>query len=962
MIKVFEAFSGIGTQRMALRNIGVEHEVVAIAEIDKFAIKSYEAIHGETNNLGDISKIKTEDIPDHDLFTYSFPCFTGDTLVLTDDGYKRIDEINIGDKVLTHTNQYKKVTNVFNQGVKDIINVKGMAVHNIKTTENHKFLTRERHRVWNNDKRSYDRLFHEPQWVEAKDLTKDHYLGLSINQNSELPSWDGYTNSWGTGYGDRTYHTNFISPLLENNDFWWLMGRYVADGWHRKHGGIVIAVPDVKLEEFENRVNGLFDYNISKERTVNKVHIPIKELSLFTEQFGYYAHGKKISAEVLDLPVELLKSFIEGYFSGDGSYLEDSKLYKCTTTSEELVYGIGQCVAKVYHRPYSIYKDSRPATSVIEGRTVNQRDTYSLTFKMTTGKQDKAFYEDGHIWFPFNGLENDGKETVYDIEVEDDHSFTVFNTIAHNCQDISIAGKQKGFEKGGGTRSGLLWECEKVIRVKKPKYLLMENVKNLVSKKFLPGFEEWLQTLEDLGYTNYYQVLNAKDYGIPQNRERVFCVSILGDHEPYEFPEKEELTVRLKDVLEDDVDEKFYLSEEKTKDLTWNLGKQDKDIKVLTNTSRTGYRSQDVHGVDGISPTITARDYKGAKQVAEPKVDRIGGIFDKEGSTHQAGSVYDKEQLAPTLDTMQGGWRQPSILVKNATKKGYAEAKDGDGIDLSYPNSKTRRGRVQKDTSQTIVTDDSKGVVIGASRGRNPENPSDRTAGAPTRQRLELNKQGTSNTITTVQKDNYVVEVIKSQPDFYCKGNVLIDSVTLGERFDGVLPFEVDYTYTSPKVKSYGDYVVIISQDDSQFELIEPLGNMWVSIYVGHDLSEIEAIPKEEFGRMGRQAVETFNENFGNHSDTINPFNKPVSSSNGISPTLTTRPEGFKTAVLPISKDLRIRKLTPKECWRLMGCSDEDFEKAQEVNSNTQLYKQAGNAIVVDVLEKMFEKLFSEVF
>ena len=97
----------------------------------------------------------------------------------------------------------------------------------------------------------------------------------------------------GTSYCDRTYHTNFISPLLENNDFWWLMGRYVADGWHRKHGGIVIAVPDVKLEEFENRVNGLFDYNISKERTVNKVHISIKELSLFTEQFGYYAHGKK---------------------------------------------------------------------------------------------------------------------------------------------------------------------------------------------------------------------------------------------------------------------------------------------------------------------------------------------------------------------------------------------------------------------------------------------------------------------------------------------------------------------------------------------------------------------------------------------------------------------------------------------------------------------------------------------
>ena len=568
-IKVFEAFSGIGTQRMALRNLGIEHEVVAIAEIDKYALKSYEAIHGDCPNLGDISKIDPNTIPDHDLFTYSFPCFTGDTLILTDGGYKRIDEINIGDKVLTHTNKYKKVTNVFNQGVKDTVNVKGMAIHNIKTTENHKFLARERYKSWNNDKRSYDRLFHEPRWVEAKDLTKDYYLGLSINQNSELPSWDGYTNSWDTGYGDRTYHTNFISPLLENNNFWWLMGRYVADGWCRKHGGVVIAVPDVKLEEFESRVRGLFDYNIAKERTANKVHIPIKELSLFTEQFGYYAHSKKISAEVLNLPVELLKSFIEGYFSGDGSYSETNKLYRCTTTSEELIYGIGQCIAKVYHRPYSIYKDNRPDTCVIEGRTVNQRDTYSLTFKLRAGKQDKAFYEEGHIWFPFNGLESDGRETVYDIEVEDDHSFTVFNTIVHNCQDISVAGKQKGLDMNSGTRSGLLWECQKVIAAMKPKYLLMENVKNLVGKKHKPNFDKWLEWLESQGYANYWQVLNAKDYGIPQNRERVFCVSILGDHEPYIFPEKQELTIRLKDVLEDEVDEKFYLSEERVAQLTW---------------------------------------------------------------------------------------------------------------------------------------------------------------------------------------------------------------------------------------------------------------------------------------------------------------------------------------------------------------------------------------------------------
>ena len=120
-----------------------------------------------------------------------------------------------------------------------------------------------------------------------------------------------------------------------------------------------------------------------------------------------------------------------------------------------------------------------------------------------------------------------------------------------------------------GTRSGLLWECQKVIAAKKPKYLLMENVKNLVGKKHKHNFDKWLEWLESHGYTNYWQILNAKDFGVPQNRERVFCVSILGDHEPYIFPEKQELTIRLKDVLEDEVDEKYYMSEERVAQLTW---------------------------------------------------------------------------------------------------------------------------------------------------------------------------------------------------------------------------------------------------------------------------------------------------------------------------------------------------------------------------------------------------------
>ena len=366
------------------------------------------------------------------------------------------------------------------------------------------------------------------------------------------------------------------------------------------------------------------------------------------------------------------------------------------------------------------------------------------------------------------------------IKTEDIADHDLF-TYSFPCQDISIAGKQAGLKEGAGTRSGLLWECEKVIEGKRPKYLLMENVKNLVGKKFKADFDKWLERLEELGYTNYWQVLNAKDYGIPQNRERVFVVSIFGEHEPYVFPKPIKLEKRLKDVLEDEVDEKFYLSQEQVDRIKFSNFSQEKNCngsKVIkvgnVNPSGNGMNGN-AYSENGVAPTVTTNkgegskvlvnQYNGLQNKETPSVKRLGGIFDKENQTHQAGSIYDKEQLAPTIDTMQGGWRQPS-------------------------------------------------VVIGSSRGRNPENPSDRTVGVKTEQRLEINKNATSNTVTSVQKDNLVVE----------------------------------------------------------------------------------------------------------------PY--------------------------------RIRKLIPLECWRLMGCSDGDFHKAQKVNSNTQLYKQAGNAIVVDVLEAIFNKLF----
>lgn len=181
-------------------------------------------------------------------------------------------------------------------------------------------------------------------------------------------------------------------------------------------------------------------------------------------------------------------------------------------------------------------------------------------------------------------------------------------TYSFPCTDISAAGQQKGLEKGSGTRSSLLWECEKAIEIKRPKFLLMENVKALVQKKFVGSFNEWQTILEGYGYANFAKVLNAKDYGVPQNRERIFLVSIrmdglegLAGNVQYYFPQPMPLNKRLKDVLETEVDEKYYLSDHAIS--TFNAHRE----RAEQNGNGFGWKPTDGSGISAAILTKTDR-------------------------------------------------------------------------------------------------------------------------------------------------------------------------------------------------------------------------------------------------------------------------------------------------------------------------------------------------------------------
>ena len=256
----------------------------------------------------------------------------------------------------------------------------------------------------------------------------------------------------------------------------------------------------------------------------------------------------------------------------------------------------------------------------------------------------------------------DEKELPKDIDII---------TYGFPCQDISLSGKQKGLfnEDGTLTRSGLFFDALRIIEEAQPKIAIAENVKNLTGKKFKPQFEIVLDSLDKAGYNNYWQVLNAKDFGIPQNRERVFIVSIRKDIDTgmFKFPEGFPLEMRLKDVLEEAVDEKYYLSQK-----IQERFKEDATIgaNVIGTTlgdecTRHGQRDW-VYGIENTMGALCATDYKQPKQ----------------------------------------------IMVREATKKGYAEAVEGDSINFEQPNSKTRRGRVGKQVAQTLTTSPQQGVVV----------------------------------------------------------------------------------------------------------------------------------------------------------------------------------------------------------------------------------------------------------
>lgn len=474
----------------------------------------------------------------------------------------------------------------------------------------------------------------------------------------------------------------------------------------------------------------------------------------------------------------------------------------------------------------------------------------------------------------------DESKNLGDITKVDETELDDFNMICGGspCQDFSVAGKQKGSvwtckECGheynpltvhwnerdkcpncgskniDKTRSSLLVEYLRVVRANKPNFGIYENVKNIVGKQFKDTtFKLFTDELEEYGYNVYWKVLNAKNYGIPQNRERVYLLFIKKDLDngKFKFPEPFDNGLRLKDLLEDEVDDKFYISDEKVERFITNLNDKNSLLYDPCQVKREGKSRE----YSEYAPTLTSRDYKDPRLVNENVVRQVGNISDCNGAwdNPQVGRVYDVSGCSPTLNTCSGGGHEPKVIT---------------GIDKSYNNPKFI------ETANCITSREDRDISNRKSEGAavlkiGNINPSGNGMNGSV-----YSEEGLSPTLTTNKGEGNKVAIKQATKQGYIECEV-----------GGV----ADLSYPDSKT------------------------------------------------RRGR-----------------------VQDNGNTCPTVTAT----ETGICKIESPIRIRKLTPRETFRLMGFSDEDFDAAQKAGvSNSQLYKQAGNSIVVDVLYYIYVELY----
>ena len=868
-MKFIDFFAGIGGFRRGMELAG--HECVGFCEFDKFATASYISMHLLTEEqrkaledipikkrqkeilkeeyrngewyANDIRRVYAGDIPKADCWCFGFPCFAKGTYILTEKGYIPIEDVSVGDKVLTHKGRWRKVTATMHRDGARLWDVNGFGILPTRTTAEH------------------------PYYVTKPD------------QPMEFKKVEQLDDSW---------YSTMVLPDAESDGYskemWWIIGRYLADGWRverkdRPSGGrIVFAISDDKRTEFEQRLReAKLHGTYTKERTCGKYHVCNNQLYEYLEKFGKYAHGKRIPREALCLSREKAKYFFDGYMSGDGR----SDREEATSTSAALILGMCIIAQRLGKSVPAVYYTRRDEKCVIQGRECRQRDTY--TFRISS-KSVKGHYRARYVCRElYQPTESDDFGTVYNISVEEDNSYVANGAIVHNCQDISVAGKQAGFQ---GNRSSLFFRVMYLVgqlkEEDKPTYLFIENVKNLLSVNGGWDFARLLIEMEQWGYDAEWQVLNSKDFGVPQNRERCFIIGHLRGRSSAEvFPVegadgKNSVSLNLFGCLNgrNSQRDRVYSDDGLAPTISTKPGgNTEPKVSILFDTSYIGQDGK-VRVYENICPTLTSRDYK------EPR--SVGVVCNVNPSGKgMNGNVYDSNGLNPTLTTNKGEGNKiaiPVLTPDRVEKRQNGRRFKEDGEPMFTLTGQDRHGVAidPLEVLRNVRTEYGKEIRKDYESGKLDISRHEFLAN-------EIREDGIANTLSTVQKDNQLaVKVAEATKQGYSECRVGIDTVNL-------------------------------------------------------------SVPgsKTRRGRVGKEVANTLD----------------TSCNQGIFVKVSDELIVYAVWYEKYQCYIAIRKLTPKECFRLQGWSDNYFEKAQFVNSDSQLYKQAGNGVTVTVIETIARKM-----
>lgn len=704
-MKFIDFFAGIGGFRRGMELAG--HECVGFCEFDKFATASYISMHLLTEEqrkaledipikkrqkeilkeeyrngewyANDIRRVYAGDIPKADCWCFGFPCFAKGTYILTEKGYIPIEDVSVGDKVLTHKGRWRKVTATMHRDGARLWDVNGFGILPTRTTAEH------------------------PYYVTKPD------------QPMEFKKVEQLDDSW---------YSTMVLPDAESDGYskemWWIIGRYLADGWRverkdRPSGGrIVFAISDDKRTEFEQRLReAKLHGTYTKERTCGKYHVCNNQLYEYLEKFGKYAHGKRIPREALCLSREKAKYFFDGYMSGDGR----SDREEATSTSAALILGMCIIAQRLGKSVPAVYYTRRDEKCVIQGRECRQRDTY--TFRISS-KSVKGHYRARYVCRElYQPTESDDFGTVYNISVEEDNSYVANGAIVHNCQDISVAGKQAGFQ---GNRSSLFFRVMYLVgqlkEEDKPTYLFIENVKNLLSVNGGWDFARLLIEMEQQGYDAEWQVLNSKDFGVPQNRERCFIIGHLRGRStskvfPIEGTDGKNSIQIIAHKYGYRRNTQVFAPDGLTETLDTGQGGGRGHHVALPCFIDLSYKKTELTNK---ARCLQARYNKGiANHKAEVSGVAIPVLTPDRAEKRQNGRRF-KENGEPMFTLTGQDWHGIAIEVKEATKQGYAECRVGiDSVNFSMPNSKTRRGRVGQEIANTLDTSCNQGIFVQVS-------------------------------------------------------------------------------------------------------------------------------------------------------------------------------------------------------------------------------------------------------